>query len=335
MTATLSTLRKDVQRMDAHQLLATQLPIDIRSGVAKLLCPHDLQFSSSRERCDASLSHMSVGDLSLIRLRYGSDVAVIPEPSSGFVMVQFVLSGWIRVEHAGGVIDCRANNGLVLESLDQRRLHWSADCEQIIIPLQRATLARASESLTGRPVPARFAFNPTFHFDSPDGFSLVTFARYLMSLPATGPAGRMPMGALAKEMLAHHLLLNHLDHDKIELPSAAVPYHVHRAEAFMRQHLAEDIDLDRIAAHVGVSARTLSGAFRHFRKAGPIEWLRNMRLDVARVSLQQAEAASVADASRQAGFHHPGRFSHLYQDRFGEPPHVTLAEGRRTMRRSH
>lgn len=329
MTATLSTFRRDVRRMDAHQLLATRLPVDIRSGVAKLLCPHDLHFTTPRERCDASLSHMSVGDLSLIRLRYGSEVAVIPEPSSGFVMVQFVLSGSIRVEHAGGVIDCPANNGLVLESLDQRRLHWSADCEQIIIPLQRATLARASESLTGKPVPARFAFNPIFHFDSPSGFSLVTLARYLMSLPASRPGGRTPVGALAREMLAHHLLLGHLDQDKIELPSSAVPYHVHRAEAFMRQHLVEDINLDRIAAHAGVSARTLSGAFRRFRGTGPIEWLRNMRLDVARIALQQAEAASVVDASRRAGFHHPGRFSYLYQDRFGEPPHVTLADARR------
>ncbi|WP_414902296.1 AraC family transcriptional regulator [Sphingomonas flavalba] len=330
MTAALSALRLEAGRLDAFQVFAGHTPSAICSGVASVLCPHEMELAAPSRRCDASLSRMPVGGLSLVKLRYGSEVAVRPEPSSGFVMLQLVLSGWIQVEHAGGITICPADHGLILESLDQRSLRWSADCEQLIIPIQRATLARAAETLTGRPAPARFAFDTTFALDSATGLSMTALARYLIAHPAAGSAARDATGALAMEMLAHHLLLNHADGAPAAPVGPAVPYHLRRAEDFMRRHLGDDIDMEGIAAAAGVSARTLHAAFRRFRGTSPIEWLRQTRLDEARTRLTSGHAVTVAHVAACVGFRHPGRFSSLYRDRFGEPPHATLDRARRS-----
>src|SRR5690606_34957429 len=91
MTAALAALRLDAGRLDAFQVFAGHTPSAICSGVASVLCPHEMELAAPGRRCDASLSRMPVGGLSLVKLRYGSEVAVRPEPSSGFVMLQLVL----------------------------------------------------------------------------------------------------------------------------------------------------------------------------------------------------------------------------------------------------
>lgn len=317
----------EMGRFDGHRLLASRDRGDIRAGVAELLCAHELECVNRRGRMDATLSRLSVGDIDFIKLRYGSDVAVRPEPSSGFVMLQFVLSGHVQVEHGPYLTEGRVGEAVIIESLDQRALRWSADCEQLIVPIRRTTIARAMETLTGQPSPAFYGFDRSVRLDTPAGQSLMALAGYLLSLPAAG--GRSAAtSALLAEVLAHHLLLHHRG-APVEAIAAPVPYHVHRAERYMRANLAADLDLDGVAAQAGVSTRTLTAAFRRFRDTSPMEWLRARRLEQVRSWLLAGEAVTVASAAARAGFPHAGRFSQLYRTRFGENPKITLAAARR------
>lgn len=321
--------QKEMGRLDGHLRLASDNQGDIRAGVAELLCAHELECDDRNGRINAALSLLSIGDINFIKLRYGSNVAVRPAPSSGFVMLQFVLSGHVQVEHDRRLTEGRAGEAIIIESLDQRALRWSADCEQLIVPIRRSTIARAMETLTGRPSPSLYGFDRSFSLDTPEGRSLMALAGYLMSLPPVMGAGNAATSALLADVLAHHLLLHHRSEAIDGFAVAAVPYHVHRAEKFMRANVAANIDLDSIAAHAGVSTRTLSAAFRRFRDASPMEWLRNHRLEQVRTRLLAGEAVTVASAAAQAGFLHAGRFSQLYRDRFGESPNITLAAARR------
>jgi AraC-like DNA-binding protein len=288
-----------------------------------------MEMANARDDIDASLSRLTVGDLTLVMLRYGAEVAIRPAASSGFLMLQFVLSGKIEVEHDGLLTESRAGQGLIIESLDNRSLRWSADCEQLIIPVRRSIVSRAVEAVTGLPSPSRYGFDECFDLDTPAGQSLVALARYLLLCPAeiSGPAS--PTGALLADLLAHHLVLNHRGPLVAKPQTTVAPYHVIRAEKFMRLKFAEHIGLNEIAAHAGVSTRTLSAAFRRFRNTSPMEWLRNFRLDQVRTSLQSGTAPTVAYTAARSGFAHPGRFSEIYRARFGESPNVTLAAARR------
>lgn len=298
---------------------------EVIQQVAAALAPHEMELADEREGLNGSVRQLFAGDLRVVILRYGSDVIVRPAPATGFIMLQFVLSGSITVEHDGFTTHGEAGQGLIIESLDRRQLHWSKDCEQLIVPLRRSEISKAFETLTGRPAPARLDFDRTLDLHTPGGQTLLILVRYIMSMASNEVVATTPTTALAVQMLAHHLLQNHRWEASSEPQTTVAPSHVIRAERYMKAHIAENIDLQHLACHVNVSTRTLCASFRRFRNASPMEWLRNYRLDVVRAWLQSGQATTVSHAAASAGFTHAGRFSQVYRERFGESPNQTLA----------
>lgn len=70
----------------------------------------------------------------------------------------------------------------------------------------------------------------------------------------------------------------------------------------------------------GVSLRTLNALCRRYHGATPMELLRNIRLDAARVQLLTDPVASITDTALTFGFGHLGRFSAYDFARFDELP---------------
>lgn len=75
-----------------------------------------------------------------------------------------------------------------------------------------------------------------------------------------------------------------------------------------------------MAAHCGVSWRTLEAAFREYRGGiTPVAHARNMRLDTAQRALDSGCEAVSAVAAR-FGFRSVTTFAVEYRKRFGRPP---------------
>jgi AraC-like DNA-binding protein len=112
--------------------------------------------------------------------------------------------------------------------------------------------------------------------------------------------------------------------------SAAAPYYVHRAEAYIRANLQGTIRLPAICAAAGVSARTLHDGFRGFRDSTPAQYVRDLRLDLARERILSSTSPqeTVTQIALSCGFNHLGRFSSLYKNRFGEMPLQALRRTR-------
>ncbi len=325
----LHSFRRELRRMDHERVLLGTDVGQICENVASALAPHQMEVRGHTLPEKAAMSRLRVGDLDLVKLRYGSDVAIWPEPSNEFLLLQFVLSGQVEVEHEGSLTVGSEGQGLIIEALDHRHLRLSADCEQLIIPVRRSTISRAIEILTGRPAPARYGFDQSFDLGQPSGASLLSLARYLLLCPPGIAAAGSPIGTLAADLLAHHLILAHRGGDSLEPQSAAAPYHVVRAERYMRENYALPISINDLANNAGVSPRTLSSAFRRFRGVSPMERLREFRLEQVRFALCDGSAVTVAHAAAMAGFPHAGRFSEIYRQHFGESPNLTLAKARK------
>ncbi|MFI7493825.1 helix-turn-helix domain-containing protein [Kocuria sp. M4R2S49] len=110
-------------------------------------------------------------------------------------------------------------------------------------------------------------------------------------------------------------------------PDRAGPAGVRRAVAFMEEHLAEDIDLARIAAAAGMSPRGLQAAFRRARGSTPLGHLRELRLEAVHADLVAADpctGATVGAIAARWGFAHPGRLAAAYRERYGRSPATTL-----------
>lgn len=106
------------------------------------------------------------------------------------------------------------------------------------------------------------------------------------------------------------------------------PFYVKRADRFLRENLSLRVSIDELAAHCGVSPRTLQQGFKRFRGVSPVAHARNLRLEESHAALRQGEG-SVAEVAARLGFGSLTTFSLEYRRRFGQSPRETLFQARR------
>ena len=115
------------------------------------------------------------------------------------------------------------------------------------------------------------------------------------------------------------------------VPKSALPSDLVRVLDWLRSHLSEPINLERLALVAGVRPRTLETHFRSFLGTTPLGWVRRMRLVSARRDLERGRAhARVTDIALANGFSQLGRFAADYRAVFGETPSMTLRGSRRS-----
>jgi transcriptional regulator GlxA family with amidase domain len=89
---------------------------------------------------------------------------------------------------------------------------------------------------------------------------------------------------------------------------------------WIREHLHENIDIDALARRAGMSTRTLER--RHIAKLGktPLKVVETMRLEAARLSLEDA-SLSLKQIARRTGFGDVQRLRRAFHRQFGIAPH--------------
>jgi AraC-like DNA-binding protein len=97
------------------------------------------------------------------------------------------------------------------------------------------------------------------------------------------------------------------------------PLFLKRADRYIVENLSVPLPVAQIAAHCGVSWRTLERTFMDFRGLTPVAHVRNMRLQQAHEALLRAEG-SVAEIAGRFGFRSPNTFALEYRKRFGIAP---------------
>ncbi len=107
---------------------------------------------------------------------------------------------------------------------------------------------------------------------------------------------------------------------RIDTPKRPLePFYLKRADRYAAEHLDERFAVADLAAHCGVSWRTLEKAFIDFRGLTPVAHVRNLRLDQAKRLLDQG-SASVAETAARCGFRSSTTFALEYRKRFGIAP---------------
>lgn len=107
--------------------------------------------------------------------------------------------------------------------------------------------------------------------------------------------------------------------------SRALPADLVRALGWLRSHLSEPVQLQRLAEIGDVHPRTLETHFKMFLGTTPLGWARRVRLARARQELLRERAgATVTDIALASGFSQLGRFAAQYRKAFGELPSATM-----------
>lgn len=96
-----------------------------------------------------------------------------------------------------------------------------------------------------------------------------------------------------------------------------------RAEAWMRDHLSEPVQVPDVCLAFRVSRRELEYAFRTTFDQSPRDHLQTLRLNAIRRALQHGDAP-ITDIAYEHGITHLSRFAASYHTLFGEKPSQTI-----------
>lgn len=180
----------------------------------------------------------------------------------------------------------------------------------------------------------RLDFDPELDLTEGAGATFHQLVR-LIHTELSRPDGLRP-DSRALEHLELSLVELLLDAHPFTVPSPSTdipdggPGVVRRVDELIRATVDGPLTVGDLAAHVGVSSRTLFRTYRRYRGRSPIQALREVRLGRARRDLLVAgPGTNVTEVAVRCGFKHLGRFAEVYKRAFGESPSETLRSVRK------
>ncbi len=99
-----------------------------------------------------------------------------------------------------------------------------------------------------------------------------------------------------------------------------------KLNSWMREHLGEDLSIERLAAEAAMSPRNFARAYAAETGVTPAKAVERLRVEAARAAL--AQGGAIQDIARRTGFGDPERMRRAFVRLYGAPP----AAMRRTMR---
>ncbi|MDB5967315.1 MAG: AraC family transcriptional regulator [Polaromonas sp.] len=299
---------------------------DTRERISQVMQPHHLQPLGRRASRSSHMDFVRMGGIGLGAIDFGEAMRVDVDHIEDYHLLMFCLRGHAQTRADGQAVQASASRGMICAPGRSFVADLSADCEQFVVRLDR----RMVEAHAGRPL----HFHTELDLRRPELQAWLDQLRMLAtSSTLLHTAQHNPLIAVELERLLLHLLLGGqawTDDAPLRatrgLPGRApAPACVRRAEAYIESHAGEPLRLGDIARATEVPARTLLDAFQRFRDHSPMQYLREVRLDMAHRQLSRPDAPStVASVALDCGFLHLGRFAQAYRERFGQPPSVTL-----------
>ncbi|WP_022721211.1 AraC family transcriptional regulator [Rhodopseudomonas sp. B29] len=108
------------------------------------------------------------------------------------------------------------------------------------------------------------------------------------------------------------------------------PRYVRQIEEYIEANWMRPINIEKLAALTGISARGIFKGFQRTRGYSPMAFAKRVRLERARAMLIDGESATttVTSAAFACGFANLGHFAKYYREMFGERPSDTLQRAR-------
>lgn len=302
---------------------------ETRALVAGVFNNHQLHHVDRSLVLDYRHQHVRAGHLGLGVLAYGARVRIQTEALGSFYLLQLPLSGLDRQRVGQFVHHCDAGTATVHAPDQCLDMTWSEDCRKLAIRIDRQALEALAFSLSGKP-PGLMHWHQQIRTDAGAGLALRLTAEQLMHNLAMHPQATLQ--PLVWHQWEQMLMLGLLNAHPTALLSEGsglrtqqvLPRTVKLADAYMRAHLDEPVDLATLCALTGTSVRALQIGFRQYLGQTPMAHLRHLRLDrVHEQLLDPGSRLGVTAVAQRWGFGELGRFARQYRQRFGELPSQT------------
>ncbi len=318
--------------LDRYALLQSGDLDEVRAKVGCVFCEHELRVVGSAQRLDTRLCYRNAGQLGFGRMQYGAAVDIDPGTLDDFFLLQMPIRGRETIMAGSHVVESTPTIASIVSPGMPFRMHHGLGTEKLFIRIERVALERQFVQLYARPLRGGLEFAPDINAPLAPGADLRRLIDWLFAEASEGELLDHPLVAARIEETLMAALLGTLAHNQTQAlrpseSSTVSPRFVLRAEVYMEQCAHEPLTAGAIAAHTGISVRSLFSGFRKYRDTTPMTYLKNLRLDKVRAELCAMSDArgSVTRTALRWGFSHFGQFSAAYRQRFGELPSQTVA----------
>lgn len=299
---------------------------------------HKLSPAKRGTSFDGDFGFNGWSDLCVFHMSFGRELAadLVPEDPNDRMGFAWAMRGKNELILKSRRYPAFGSHGVTFNSGPPRTILFTEDADVRGVMMSRRRIGDYCSKLLGYAIDGFVEFETQFHLESDGGQSWLRLVEYAaaelgnpLSLVRRIPAARQQLEQMVMTgfLLAH----THNHSDALLRPqSPAAPYYVRRAEAYIEAHFRDPLSLADIAAHAGVSARSLQNGFQSFRHMTPMAYLRRVRVEHAHHTLLASDPAlaTVTDIAIGCGFSHMGEFASLYRRSYGEAPRQTLNRSR-------
>ena len=93
---------------------------------------------------------------------------------------------------------------------------------------------------------------------------------------------------------------------------------ISRAIDYLSNHLKEQVSINEMAEHVGMSRAVFHRRFKEATTMSPIQFVKSMRLNNAAIKI--AEGKTVSEAAWDVGYQSSSQFSREFKRMYGQSP---------------
>lgn len=292
--------------------------------------PYRVQPLDPLSRPKSTMLSANAGRITASRFSYGTGIYLDKfDPDAGNILVLNTLCGKLNHMFEQEPASTGAGESFVVDC--SRTDYWQEgdpDHMQFNLTIPHHVMEETAEKWFGF-IPDNALWTRRVKFGGPNSRWMALLEYVSRTLSADLPL--MKNGSMSRhleEMVCLELLQEWAASAGIELRKGArtaAPYYVRQAEEIMASEAREAPTIGDIANRVGVTARTLSEGFRHFRGIQPRAFLSARRLEGLRHDLEAATSDStVTEIAVAWGYVNMGALAGSYRTRFGELPSSTL-----------
>jgi len=244
-------------------------------------------------------------------------------------LVSLPVAGSASFHYGRQITELAPGRAAIVSPYERFRFDIDAAFDQIVVRFDRSYVESTCASLAGDDRLLPVDFELAIKILPGHWASLLESAVSIAQMEYLSE--RQRLFAPVEELIVGSLLLSQPHSRSTDISRAArppLPAQIKRAIAYMRGNIGDPIRLQDVAAHCGMSIRSLQLGFQRQFSCSPTAWLRSERLSRAHAILSRSEpgATTVANVAFQFGFYHLGDFAAQYRARFGANPSQTLAK---------
>lgn len=306
-----------------------------REALSRIFNPVFLEPGKSENSFQFSAQGVKLPHLWISSISYRGNSVLGPVEPGDYHTLQVIPSGTFLFEIDGQKMSANPAQALMLSSGQQVQLQPADNSQCLSLVVKDKDLQDVISTWVGHSKIPPIQFQKQLTMTNP---SVVSFLSYFYTviddLDRTGGIIKIPAAVASLENMLMTFMLCGLEHNLGDLLSKKSPEagskQVREVEEYLDDNSSTPINMKVLTQVTGYSGRSIYRAFRRYRDYTPMEYLRNVRIRLARKKLLHAKPGSmITTIAYECGFTHLGRFSAEYKRCFGEKPSETLQRSTR------